>query len=258
MTNNAHPPLPRCKPRGREAFTLVELLVVIGVIAILIGLLLPVLGRAKQQANLVACKSNLSQIANATRMYANDNQDRYPDSYTLGGAFFRRGYLEVNPADPYSAPEIFGMPALYEQLGLLKNARKVWICPSQSPEIQAYRNTYVWALQPNPWTSAKRKNPSNVETFWVNDNFANLPFRTGARRGTGDPNPVLNSKYWVFPHRYRGKLVSAANELSGNARRGAINVLFMDGHVGMALYVDPLPGATGNPPPPRTVIIRGE
>src|SRR4051812_40390288 len=98
--------------RAQPGFTLVELLVVIGIIAIVIGILLPALIKARAAANMTACKSNLQQIGNATRMYAEANHDHYPDDWTVGLAIYRRGYLETTPSDPFSVPEIYGLPAL--------------------------------------------------------------------------------------------------------------------------------------------------
>jgi type II secretory pathway pseudopilin PulG len=60
------------------AFTLVELLVVIGIITLLIGIVLPVMGRAREQARAVQCASNISQIYKACVMYANDNRGVLP------------------------------------------------------------------------------------------------------------------------------------------------------------------------------------
>src|SRR3954464_6848488 len=66
--------------RKRHAFTLVELLVVIGIIAVLIAILMPALARARMSANLVKCQSNFRQVYSALTSYVNENKGVLPRS----------------------------------------------------------------------------------------------------------------------------------------------------------------------------------
>jgi prepilin-type N-terminal cleavage/methylation domain-containing protein/prepilin-type processing-associated H-X9-DG protein len=86
--------------RKLKAFTLVELLVVIGIIALLISVLLPALQKARRSANTIACSSNMRQIVQAMQMYASQNNGFIPGSpHTSGGFLYKNGALDPQYSD---------------------------------------------------------------------------------------------------------------------------------------------------------------
>src|SRR5688500_9789670 len=71
-----------------RAFTLVELLVVIGIIALLIGILMPALSKAREQANAVKCMSNQRQIGQALVMFTNEHKGFLPKAWFNDGVLW--------------------------------------------------------------------------------------------------------------------------------------------------------------------------
>jgi prepilin-type N-terminal cleavage/methylation domain-containing protein/prepilin-type processing-associated H-X9-DG protein len=119
------------RERGvRRGFTLVELLVVIGIIAVLISILLPALSKVRRQANGTACLSNMRQLAQAVLMYANENRYWMPCIATsqqagwVNGAPTAGGGTATNTSnwiawayvlDPYQGNQQSGFPATNDQ-----------------------------------------------------------------------------------------------------------------------------------------------
>src|SRR5688572_21022544 len=99
----------------RSGFTLVELLVVIGIIALLIGILLPTLAKARESSKRPACQAQLRDVGNVFNLYLNENKQRIP---------------RVNPM-PSVQPPIVEAPSIYEVLDrYTKGGRQGWRCPA--------------------------------------------------------------------------------------------------------------------------------
>ena len=86
----------RRTPRHAFGFTLVELLVVIGIIAVLVAMLLPALQKAKKAANTVQCASNMKQIATAMIMYANANKNQLMPARVVPSITYPQGWFWAN------------------------------------------------------------------------------------------------------------------------------------------------------------------
>jgi prepilin-type N-terminal cleavage/methylation domain-containing protein/prepilin-type processing-associated H-X9-DG protein len=196
-------------PQRRAGFTLVELLVVIGIIAVLIAVLLPALARAKAQANSVACRSNIRQIATAAMLYAHDHK--------VWVGF---------------APGIDRKMLLYPYLRQGKSnadvdGTQVWHCPANA--MQQIQASYGF----------------NVNLNWVKITKIKRWSETVALCDGGvldSTQPTLITHVWP-PSR-----PTSASAVRPNARHagGMVNAGFADGHVEVFPMKEPFyPGPAG-------------
>ncbi|MEA2707740.1 MAG: hypothetical protein QOF78_341 [Phycisphaerales bacterium] len=136
----------RSRHRHPHAFTLVELLVVIGIIAILISILLPTLNRAREAAKRTACLSNLRQISDLFKLYGVQYKDATPIGYS--GTAKQVSYLMNNNGT--STPHTVTALGFLAMAGLCKSPRVLY-CPSEQDILFQYDTSQnVWCFDKTP------------------------------------------------------------------------------------------------------------
>jgi prepilin-type N-terminal cleavage/methylation domain-containing protein/prepilin-type processing-associated H-X9-DG protein len=183
----------RLRPRhdlGRSArparlgFTLVELLVVIGIIAILVAMLLPSLNRARQASQRTACLSNLRQLGMAMAMYNMENKDKLIAEWTVG------------PMWHYQIKQYLGLQRTQKltdtNLNNEQTRDKIYQCPSTSDKVTP--------------DADNSPTPTPFEQYFTNhSSFGKVQASYGMNRWTYDPRikdlaagTSPNKKYWIY------------------------------------------------------------
>jgi prepilin-type processing-associated H-X9-DG protein len=222
--------------RRSGAFTLVELLVVIGIIALLISMLLPAVSRAREQARRTACLSNLRQVHLALFDYAQENHDQVVIGWRKvnGGAYKQYNSMVYTAASTMGRPEYVLFGRLYVA-GLMKGP-EAFYCPGESdPKFQLNTSDNPWPPGPDGPDASK-----NVQAGYAMNSEYYIP---------DDLSGTFEAVPFTMPHlsRFKRALDKNGDRMTGmgdwpivadllgteahvlTRHRDGVNVLYSDG-----------------------------
>ena len=202
----------------KRAFTLIEILVVVAIIALLAAIIFPTFARVRENGRAIACVSNLKQIGMALNMYAEDNNGFHP----IAGAD-----ISWNAIDPVTK----NGPWMQQMQEYLKST-KVLKCPSDGDSEYSYflgsRAAYLSAT-PNAFAATDMRRIQYVSAFVIGGD-------TFSRNGSF---AITDADKDDYSQNCIGGNAGGTPSIEWRRHNGGQNVLFADAHVKRFIYFNP-------------------
>lgn len=238
-----------------QAFTLVELMAVIGIVAVLIAMLLPALTAAREQARVIACASNLRTIGQACFLYSAENQGTLP--IPIGGGPLSNTPVSAilfTPDNGYFGTMDFTLGTMIAYLpGSAQTRQRLFLCPDdEAPQFAGYALT--------PFVPAVSRNFSYVFSPDMAGSSRTSQIWTGIRvtRIRQPSHKLMVQEQAMSPYENEDAVLGPTPPrliLLGTRHNGRSNQCFADGHVELfdpAILLDNTTAAVVDSPPYRT------
>ncbi|CAA6679904.1 MULTISPECIES: prepilin-type N-terminal cleavage/methylation domain-containing protein [unclassified Lentimonas] len=220
--------------RKNSAFTLIELLTVIAIVAILAAILIPAVGRVRENANQAKCVSNLRQLATAANMYAAENHGNFPalnaeteDKPQVPWFTQLRKYIDIE--DSNEPIELINCPAS-EHYMEVDGTRRVTHAYGWNSKLIPDTRTKSNGTKPAPYKTLNVKRPS--ETIMIADAGQRYPSGWGFGYFAISRSYNAATAESVLPDgSFTGYGASSSNPSFSTRHGGRGNAAFVDGHV---------------------------
>jgi type II secretory pathway pseudopilin PulG len=244
--------------RQRLAFTIVELLIVLGIILILFAILAPALTAVRSQARALKCMSNVRQLGIILRLYALDNKDHYPTNISSptpqywNDAARLRPYIAL-PGIPMNSSSVFWCPA--DDDAQQSYAMNVWASSAADRSVTSLKTGELWPhhrvaspmllLVAESWSYQMGTGAGWVPSPTIGTFGSSAAQRFGANGGIGPISAgrwgPVNSELAFYRHRQFGYAGAFTQP------KGRVSICFDDGHAALCAdseLIDPKSGTS--------------